>query len=209
MTDSEQDRHIRLGREVIRTEARALNEVASALGKDFVAAVELIASSNGRVCVVGVGKSAHICSKVASMFSSTGMPAFFLRATEAMHGELGPLRKGDVVVTVSHSGESPEIVALLPAFEKFELPLITITDHRNSTIGRASQVVIESGSTAQDDPISLAPTASAAAALALGDALALAVAQHNGFTPADFALYRPGGELGQLIESVYSEARNE
>jgi arabinose-5-phosphate isomerase len=200
--DRDRERHIVLGREVIRNEARALEEAADAISHEFVDAVELIATNTGRIVVCGIGKSGHVASKVASTLSSTGTPASFLHAGEAVHGDLAGLRKGDVVVAFSHSGETPELVALLPVFKKMELPIIAITDTRRSTLSLVANIVLLPGNTSAADPIGLAPTASAAAALAIGDALALAVAQHRGYSAADFE-HHTGGALGRLMESVY------
>ena len=200
--DRDRERHIALGREVIRNEARALDETALALGSDFADAVELIAETRGRVVACGLGKSGHVAAKIAATFASTGTPATFLHAGEAVHGDLGGVRKGDVVLAISHSGETPELVALLPVFKGLALPIIAITDQFKSTLSLVADVVLLPGATAAADPIGLAPTASTAAALALGDALALAVAQHRGYTLSDFE-HHTGGALGRLMQSVY------
>lgn len=198
----DRERHILLGREVIRNEARALGEAAASLGHDFVDAVELIAANGGRLVTTGVGKSGQVARKIAATFSSTGTPASFLDAGDAVHGDLGGLRKGDLVIAVSHSGETPELAAMLPMLKQLDLPVIAITDSPLSTLALVANVVVTAGATAANDPIGLAPTASAAAAMAIGDAMALAVAQHRGYTPADFE-HHPGGALGKLMESVY------
>jgi arabinose-5-phosphate isomerase len=200
--DRDQERHIVLGRQVIRNEARALEEAAAGLGHDFVEAVEMIAACKGRVVTSGVGKSGQVARKVAAMFSSTGTPASFLHAAEAVHGDLGGLRKGDIVLVVSHGGETPEIVAMLPMLKQLELPVIAITDNVKSTLALVANIVIKPGTTSANDPIGLAPTASAAAAMAVGDAMSLAVAQHHGYKPADFE-HHPGGALGKLMDAVY------
>ncbi len=200
--DRDHERHILLAREVIRTEARALQEAAAAIDHSFVEAVELIAACHGTVIVTGVGKSGHVGRKIAATLASTGTPAMFLHAGEGVHGDLGAVRKGDAVIAISHSGETPEIVALLPMLKRFDLPVIAITDNLRSTLSLVANIVIAPGDAASADPISLAPTASAAAAMAIGDAIALAVAQHRGYTPADFE-HHPGGALGKLMDSVY------
>ena len=202
--DKDRERHILLGREVIRNEARALEEAAAALGHDFVEAVELIATHKGLLATTGVGKSGHIARKIAATFASTGRPCAFVHAGEAVHGDLGGIRKGDMVLALSHSGETPEIVALLPMLKRIEVQIIAITDNPRSTLSLVANVVLTPGRASALDPIGLAPTASSAAALALGDALALAVAQHKGYTVADFA-HHPGGALGKLMQSVYGE----
>jgi arabinose-5-phosphate isomerase len=200
--DRDRERHIMMGRQVIRNEARALEEAANSLGHDFVDAVELIARCQGQVLACGIGKSGHVAAKIAMMLASTGTPATFLHAGEAVHGDIGGLRKKDVVITVSHSGENPEMIALMPVFKRFEVPVITITDNVKSTLSLVSNIVLVPGKTAAADPIGLAPTASAAAAMAIGDAIALAVAQHRGYSVADFQ-HHPGGALGRLMDSVY------
>lgn len=200
--DKDRERHILIAREVIRNEARALEDAAAAIGSEFVEAVELMARCSGQVIVCGVGKSGHIAAKIASTLSSTGTPASYLSAAEAIHGDLGGIRKGDIVLAISHSGENPELVAVLPLFKQFEVPVIAITDNVRSTLSLVSNITLLPGRTAEADPIGLAPTASAAAALAIGDALALAIAQHRGYTARDFE-HHPGGAIGKLMESVY------
>ena len=205
--DRDRERHIIMGRQVIRNEARALEEAANNLGHDFIDAVELIARCEGQVVACGIGKSGHVAAKIAMMLASTGTPATFLHAGEAVHGDLGGVRKKDVVIAVSHSGENPEMIALMPVFKRFELPVITITDNVKSTLSLVSNIVLVPGKTSAADPIGLAPTASAAAAMAIGDAIALAVAQHRGYSVADFQ-HHPGGALGKLLESVYGSVED-
>jgi arabinose-5-phosphate isomerase len=202
--DRDRERHVLLGREVIRNTARALEETAASLGHDFVDAVELIARNKGRLSTTGVGKSGQVARKIAAMFSSTGTPASFVHSGEAVHGDLGGLRRGDLVIVVSHSGETPEVIALLPMLKQLELPIIAITDNIESSLSVVANIVITGGAKSAADPIGLAPTASAAAATVIGDALALAVAQHRGYTLADFE-HHPGGALGKLMESVYKK----
>jgi arabinose-5-phosphate isomerase len=204
--DRDRERHLVLGREVIRSEARALDEAADNLGSDFVDAVETVARCTGQVVCCGAGKSAHVAAKIASTLSSTGTPASSLNAGDALHGDLGGLRKGDIVVAVSHSGENPELIAVLPLFRRLGVSIIAITDHVKSTLSVVSNIVLFPGARSAADPIGLAPTASAAAALAVGDALALAVAQHRGYGAKDFE-HHPGGALGKLLESVYGPRR--
>jgi arabinose-5-phosphate isomerase len=200
----DREHHIVLGREVIRNEARALEEAAQSISHDFADAVEMMAAVRGQIVTCGIGKSGNVAAKIASMLSSTGTPASFLNSGEAVHGDIGGMRKGDLVLAVSHSGESPEMVALLPVFKKLDLPIIAITDNGRSTLALVASIVLMAGGTAAADPISLAPTASSVAALAIGDALALALAQHRGYTLKDFE-HRIGGALGRLMESVYSK----
>lgn len=206
--DRDQERHLLLAREVIRNEARALNEAADALGHEFIEAVEMIARGNGQLITTGIGKSGQVARKIAATFASTGTPAAFVHAGEMVHGDLGGTRKGDIALIVSHSGETPEIVALLPMVKRLDMPIIAITDNERSTLALIANATIMPGMTSRADPIGLAPTASAAAALAIGDAMALAVAQHHGYTTADFA-HHPGGALGKLMESVYGGEADE
>ena len=205
--DRDRERHILLGRELIRNTARALEETAAGLGHDFVDAVELIARNKGRLSTTGVGKSGQVARKIAAMFSSTGTPASFVHSSEAVHGDLGGLRRGDLVIVVSHSGETPEVVALLPMLKQLELPIIAITDNIESSLSVVANIVITGGAKSAADPIGLAPTASAAAATAIGDALALAVAQHRGYKLEDFE-HHPGGALGKLMDAVYKSAHD-
>ncbi|MEK7693697.1 MAG: SIS domain-containing protein [Chloroflexota bacterium] len=200
------ERHIIMAREVIRNEARALEETAEAIGTDFADAVELMAACTGQIVVCGVGKSGHVAAKIASTLSSTGTPASFLDAADAVHGDLGGLRKGDIVLAISHSGENPELLAVLPLFKHFDVQVIAITDNIKSTLSLVSNIALFPGKTSGADPIGLAPTASSAAALAIGDGLALAIAQHRGYTVADFE-HHPGGAIGKLMESVYGRKR--
>lgn len=196
------ERHVIMAREVIRNEARALEETAEAIGADFVDAVETMVRCEGQIVVCGVGKSGHVAAKIASTLSSTGTPASFLNAADAVHGDLGGVRRGDIVLAISHSGENPEVLAVLPLFKHFDVQVIAITDNIKSTLSLVSNIALFPGKTSGADPIGLAPTASSAAALAIGDALALAIAQHRGYTVGDFE-HHPGGAIGKLMETVY------
>lgn len=200
--DRDHERHIMLARQLIHNEARALQEAADGIGGAFIEAVELIARCTDQVICCGVGKSGHVAAKIASTLSSTGTPASFLSAAEAVHGDLGGLHKGDIVIAVSHSGENPELLAVVPVFKQFDVPVVAITDNAKSTLSLVANIVLTAGNTSHADPIGLAPTASSAAAMAIGDAIALAVAQHRGYTLADFQ-HHPGGAIGKLMESVY------
>jgi arabinose-5-phosphate isomerase len=203
--DHDHERHILLARQVIRNEAKALEDAAAEIGSEFVAAVEMIARCQGRVITTGVGKSGHVARKIAATLSSTGTPASFIHTSEVVHGDLGGLRKGDIVLALSHSGETPEILAAMPMMKPLEVPVIAITDAPTSTLALVANVTLSSGATAAADPIGLAPTASAAAAMAIGDAIALAVAQHRGYSARDFE-HHPGGALGKLMDSVYGSS---
>jgi arabinose-5-phosphate isomerase len=203
--DRDHEQHILLARQVILNEAKALEEAAAEIGSEFVAAVEMIARCQGRVIATGVGKSGQVARKIAATLSSTGTPASFIHTSEAVHGDLGGLRKGDIVLALSHSGETPEILAAMPMMKPLEVPIIAITDAPESTLALVANVTLTPGATAAADPIGLAPTASSAAAMAIGDAIALAVAQHRGYTSADFE-HHPGGALGKLMDAVYGKS---
>jgi arabinose-5-phosphate isomerase len=189
-------------RRVLAIEAAAIERMAARLDGSFARAVELIAGSPGKVVVTGVGKSGHVCRKIAATLASTGTPAFFLHAAEALHGDLGMLARGDLVLAVSNSGETPEIVALLPVAKRLALPLVAVTGRRDSTLGRAADVVLDVSVPEEACPLGLAPTASTTATLAMGDALAVALLEHRGFRPEDFAALHPAGTLGRRLLRV-------
>src|SRR5262249_46474341 len=151
----------------------------------------------GRVIVTGMGKSGLICRKIAATFASTGTPASFLHAAEAVHGDFGVVGKHDVMLALSHSGETEEIVRLLPLVKRYNLPLIALTGDGRSTLGRAADVALDTSVPEEACPLGLAPTASTTAALALGDALAVTLFERRGFTEEDFAILHPGGSLGR------------
>lgn len=191
--------YIDWARGVLRTEAESLQEVAASLDGDFAAAVREILACTGRVVVMGVGKSGHICRKIAATLASTGTPAFFVHPAEAAHGDLGMIVDGDAVIAVSHSGESDEIVTLLPALKRKKIKLVSITAHRGSTLARNADVHVTAAVSKEACPHGLAPTSSSTAALALGDALAVVLLQARSFTPDDFALSHPAGRLGKRL----------
>jgi arabinose-5-phosphate isomerase len=186
-----------LARAVIAQEAAALNKLASTLDTSFVSATQLILHSSGRVIFLGVGKSGLIGRKLAASFASLGTPALFVHAVEAAHGDLGMITSRDVVLIISHSGETAEIINLLPALMQFSCPLIAITGRPHSRLARAATVHLDTGVREEADPRGLAPTTSTTTTLVLGDALALALAQARHFTPDAFLKLHPGGSLGQ------------
>lgn len=185
-------------RRVLAVEADAIRRAARRLDTDFARAVELIANCAGKVVVTGMGKSGQVCRKIASTFASTGTPSFFLHAAEGLHGDLGMLRKDDVVLALSYSGET-EVVRLLPVVKRLALPLIAMVGARESTLARAADVVLDAAVVEEACPMGLAPTASTTVALALGDALAVAVIERRQFRPEDFAVLHPGGNLGRRL----------
>ena len=187
------------GRAVLATEIEALERLRDRLGEPFASAVELILASSGKVVVCGVGKSGIAGHKIAATFSSTGTPAVFLHAGEALHGDLGVLFPEDVLILISKSGESDEIVRLLPSIEAIGPKVIAFTGAAESRIAQAAHVVLDCGVEREADVLNLAPTASAIAAQALGDALAVVVASRKQLTPERFALSHPGGALGRRL----------
>ncbi len=186
-------------RRVLRVEADAVFALAERLNDQFATACELILSCQGRVVVIGIGKSGHIAKKIAATMASTGTPAFFVHPSEAAHGDLGMITRSDVVLALSNSGESDEVIALLPSLKRLGIPLIAMTGNAESTLSTQSSVHLDSGVTQEACPLNLAPTASTTAALALGDALAVALLEARGFQAEDFALSHPGGSLGRRL----------
>jgi len=187
------------GREVLATEIEAIQRVRDRLGEAFAAAVAAIEHCAGKVVICGVGKSGIVGRKIAATFSSTGTPAVFLHAGEALHGDLGMVFPEDVLVLISKSGESEEIVRLLPSIQTIGPRIIAFTGAADSHVAAAAEIALDCGVEREADPLNLAPTASAIAALALGDALAMVVASRKQFTPERFALSHPGGALGRRL----------
>jgi arabinose-5-phosphate isomerase len=188
-----------LAREVLSTEARAVQALADRLDASFVQAVRIIQTCTGRIVVTGIGKSGHIARKIAATLASTGTPAFFVHSAEASHGDLGMITPDDVVIAISNSGESSELVSILPLLKRQGAKLIALTGNVRSTIGREANVALDASVAKEAGPLGLAPTASTTAALALGDALALALLEARGFNADDFARAHPGGPLGRKL----------
>lgn len=195
----ERQRLRELGLAVIRTEAEAVAALAERIDDAFVDACRQILHCRGRVVVVGMGKSGHIASKVAATLASTGTPAFFVHPGEAGHGDLGMIVPGDVVVALSNSGETHEILALLPMLKRQHIPLIALTGRPGSSLADAATVHLNTSVAEEACPLGLAPTSSTTAALAMGDALAIALLEQRGFTEEDFARSHPGGTLGRRL----------
>ena len=189
-------------RRVLRIEAEAIEGLATRLDATFDRAVETLLACKGRVVVTGMGKSGLIGRKTAATFSSTGTPSVFLHPAEAVHGDLGMVLAGDVVLGISYSGETEEIAALLPTIKRLALPLVTITGNLRSTLAMASDVVLDASVREEACSLNLAPTASTAAAMAMGDALAIALLNRRGFSHEDFAALHPGGRLGKRLLRV-------
>jgi len=196
---------LELARKVLEIEAQAIRSLRDRIGESFVEALELILASSGRVVVSGIGKSGHIARKIASTLASTGTPAFFVHAAEASHGDLGMIRPEDVFICISNSGESPELLSIVPMVKRQGAKLIAMTGQPDSTLARESDVHLDAGVEQEACPLNLAPTASTTAALALGDALAVALLDARGFSEADFARSHPGGSLGRKLLTHVSD----
>jgi arabinose-5-phosphate isomerase len=189
-------------RRVLRIEARAIEEVMARLDGAFERAVDLLLACKGRVAVTGMGKSGLVARKISATLSSTGTPSFFLHPADAVHGDLGMLARGDAMLGVSYGGETDEIVALLEALRRLEMPLVMLTGKPKSTLGEASAVVLDVSVTEEACSLNLAPTASTTVAMAVGDALAVSLLERRGFQPDDFAALHPGGRLGKKLLRV-------
>jgi len=187
------------GREVLSLEASAILNLHDRLGREFVRVAEAILACQGRVIVTGMGKSGHVGRKIAATFASTGTPAFFLHPGEGVHGDLGMVTGDDLVLALSNSGENQEVLAIVPTIKLLGCILVAIVSRRDSELARRSEHILETLVEREADPLGLAPTASTTAMLALGDALAIAVAEQRHFSPDDFALFHPGGALGRRL----------
>jgi arabinose-5-phosphate isomerase len=193
------DQALQLARETLDIEAQALMGLKSRLDSRFSQAVEMMLNVKGRVVVTGMGKSGHIGSKIAATLASTGTPAMFVHPGEASHGDLGMIKAVDVVLAISNSGESDELVSILPVLKRQGVPLIAMTGGMNSALAKHAHVVLDSSVDKEACPLNLAPTASTTAQLALGDALAVALLDARGFKAEDFARSHPGGSLGRRL----------
>ncbi|QMT60742.1 MULTISPECIES: KpsF/GutQ family sugar-phosphate isomerase [unclassified Legionella] len=188
-----------LGLAVIETEAQAVFELTQRIDSRFEKACELLLSCSGRIVVTGMGKSGHIANKIAATLSSTGSPSFFMHPGEASHGDLGMITRQDTVIAISHSGNTLELVTLLPLLKRLEVPLIALTGNSESTLAKAADVNLDVSIKQEACPLGLAPTTSTTVALVMGDALAIALLQARGFSEEDFALSHPGGSLGKRL----------
>jgi len=190
---------LEVAREVLRREGEAVLSLAETMGAEFERVVDRILECKGRVIVTGVGKSGIIASKIAATLTSTGTPAFFIHPGDAAHGDIGVVEKSDVVIFVSKSGATAELTQLLPVLKRLGVTLISITAAKNSPVARACDYVIETGAASEACPFDVVPTTSTTCALAIGDALAIALLKLKGFTREDFAFVHPGGLLGQML----------
>ncbi len=196
------DKSISTAKRVLKIEARAVSNLVARLDGNFSKAIDLIFNSTGKVVITGIGKSGLICQKIAATFASTGTPAFFLHPAEGVHGDLGMLMKGDVVIAVSNSGETEEIVRILPLIKRMDVKLIAMTGDLKSNLAKAGDVVLDIAVKEEACPLGLAPTASTTATLAMGDALAVALLEKKGFKEKDFALLHPAGSLGKRLLKI-------
>lgn len=187
------------GQRVIQVEQAALDALKPHVNDGFQRACELMLAGTGRVVVTGMGKSGHIGNKIAATLASTGTPAFFVHPGEASHGDLGMITPQDVVIAISNSGETAEVLTIVPLIKRMKARLISITNNGQSSLAQAADVSLEIGKAAEACPLGLAPTSSTTATLVLGDALAVALLEARGFTPEDFALSHPGGSLGRKL----------
>ncbi len=184
---------------VLRIEADAVLRLIDRIDENFDKAVDLLMGCRGRVVVTGMGKSGHIGSKIAATLASTGTPALFLHPAEGIHGDLGMVTKGDIVIALSNSGETEELSRMLPSLKRIGIRIIALTGNPDSTLAKNSDVVIDVGVKEEACPLGLAPTASTTATLAMGDALAVVLLDRRGFKEEDFACYHPGGALGKRL----------
>ena len=205
MTDKQLSDFIKRGKEVLQIEENGLASIRESLDLNFAKAVEMLAGCKGRVIITGLGKSGLVGRKIAATMSSTGTPSFFLHPVEGAHGDLGMVRAEDVVISISNSGETDELNALLPAIRSFGTKIISITSEIESTMGRLSDIVIKTKVPCEACSHGLAPTSSTTAALAMGDALAVCLMDHKAFDSQDFKKFHPGGSLGRRLTLCISE----
>lgn len=190
-------------RMVMQDESDAILKIEQSLGLSFVDAVEILKNCEGKVIITAIGKSGHIGRKIAATMASTGTPAFFVHPSEAFHGDLGMISSKDVVVAISFSGASSEVLNIVPVIKKMHVPLIGLMNHEDTPLGKLCDVVIRVDVEKEADFLNLAPTASTTATLAVGDALAVVLLKLKKFTSQDFAFYHPGGKLGRSLMKVY------
>ncbi|EGH7232936.1 KpsF/GutQ family sugar-phosphate isomerase [Campylobacter lari] len=190
---------IKIAKEVFEIESKTILDLCDNLDEDFNKAIELILSIRGRCVVSGMGKSGHIGAKIAATLASTGTPSFFMHPGEALHGDLGMLTSEDVLLAISNSGETEEVLKLIPVIKKRKIPLIVMAGNQNSTLAKQADIFINIAVKKEACPLQLAPTSSTTATLAMGDAIAVALMRARNFRPDDFALFHPGGSLGRKL----------
>lgn len=191
--------YINIGKEVFDLEIKELKKVRDRIGNEVEQAVELIFNSKGRVVVTGIGKSGIIGKKITASLASTGTQSIFMNAAEGLHGDLGMIYKDDIVIAISNSGSSQEVIDLLPSIKRIGAKIIAMTGNVNSSLGQAADIILDIGVEREACPMNLAPTSSTTATLVMGDALAVALIKRRNFKPENFALYHPGGALGRRL----------
>lgn len=196
---------LKIAKEVFATEAKAIEDLALNLDENFSKAIELMLHTKGRCIVSGMGKSGHIGAKIAATLASTGTPSFFIHPGEALHGDLGMLTPEDVLIAISNSGETEEILKIIPAIKKRKIPLIVMCGKKNSTLVKQSDIFLNIAVEKEACPLQLAPMSSTTATLVMGDALAAALMKVRNFKPDDFALFHPGGSLGRKLLTRVSD----
>ncbi|MDR6515278.1 arabinose-5-phosphate isomerase [Chryseobacterium camelliae] len=201
----EKDGIISIAKNTLDIEISELQKLKNRLDDEFVKAVDIIRSAQGKLIIVGIGKSAHVANKIVATLNSTGTPSQFLHASEAIHGDLGVIQKSDVVLCISNSGNSPEIINLLPYLKNYSAALIGMTGNRNSKLSEFSEVILDTHVDTEACPNQLAPTSSTTLQMALGDALAIVLMELNGFKAHDFAKFHPGGSLGKNLLARVSD----
>lgn len=197
LTDS--DKLCHLARTVIATEAQMIQRLIERIDHHFAEACYYLHDCEGRIIVMGVGKSGHIGKKIAATFASTGSPSFFIHPSEARHGDIGMITTKDSLLVLSNSGETEEIISIIPFIKRLSIPLVVLSGNLSSTLAKAATIALNVGVEKEACPLGLAPTSSTTAALVMGDALAMALLEHRGFTEKDFALSHPGGRLGRRL----------
>lgn len=193
------EKTVEILKNTIKVESESLAELSNTIDGSYIQAVNTILKCKGKVVISGVGKSGHIGKKIAATFASTGTPAFFMHSTEGVHGDLGMITAEDIVILISNSGETSEVLSLLPTLNKIGTKKISITSNNNSTLGKSSDIALEYTYVKEADHLNLAPTTSSTLTLVIGDSLATAVSQLKKFSKNDFHLYHPGGSLGSKL----------
>jgi arabinose-5-phosphate isomerase len=197
--------YLETGRQAMRAESAAIEIAAARLGEGFERAVRVLLEADSKLIICGIGKSGHIGTKLVATFSSCGLPAVFLHAAEAIHGDLGVYRPGDPTIVLSKSGSTNEVIRLMPVFRKFRSPVIAIVGNVHSPIAEMADVILDASVEKEADPLGLMPTSSSTVSLAIGDALAAAFAQARQFTEEEFAVFHPGGQLGRNLLMAVSD----
>lgn len=190
---------VELGKSVVEIEGRTVSSLVNRIDENFAKACQLLLDCTGRVVVIGMGKSGHIGGKIAATMASTGTPAFFVHPSEAKHGDMGMITTKDVIIAISNSGETDELISLLPLIKRLNIPLISLTGNQRSTLAKQSTVNLDVTVSEEACPFNLAPTSSTTATLVMGDALAITLLQAKNFTAEDYAFYHPGGSLGKRL----------